>query len=190
MSIAAWKRRQDSCSHFYHWKFDKTSTKMANNNSSDVNKKYIAVVIVLTFILPLVCSFGQILIDKDSHFSFDLIGKWFIFSAVGLRLFIAGIKQTTDPAFTAKEIFHINNPESFAIVRELGFANLCFGIVGIVSLFLPQWRVVSAFGSGLYYGIAGLQHFLKKPVGANEKFALVTDTIIFILLLVYFVTMI
>jgi hypothetical protein len=163
---------------------------MANRNSSDVNKKYIIVVAILTFILPLVCSVGQILINKDTPVSFALIGKWFIFSAVGLRLFIAGIKQTTDPAFTAKNIFHLDNPESFPIVRELGFANLCFGIVGIISLFLPQWRVVSAFGSGLYYGIAGLQHFLKKPVGTNEKFALVTDVIIFLLLLVYFLKMI
>jgi len=163
---------------------------MANNNSSDVNKKYIVVVSVLTFILPFVCAAAQKVINKDTPFSFDLIGKWFIFSAVGLRLFIAGIKQTTDPAFTAKEIFHLDNPESFPIVRELGFANICFGLVGIVSLFFPQWRVVSAFGSGLYYGIAGLQHFLKKPVGINEKFALVSDIIIFLLLLIYFVKMI
>jgi len=159
---------------------------MTNNNSSDINKKYIAVVTILTFILPLICSVAQVLINKDIPFSFDLIGKWFIFSAVGLRLFIAGIKQTTDPAFTAKEIFQLDNPEGLPVVRELGFANLCFGLIGIVSLFLPQWRVVSAFGSGLYYGIAGLQHFLKKPVGANEKFALVTDIIIFLFLLAYF----
>jgi hypothetical protein len=163
---------------------------MTNNNSSDINKKYIVVVSVLTFILPLACTGAQILINKDTFFLFDLFGKWFIFSAVGFRLFIAGIKQTTDPAFTAKEIFHLDNPESFPIVRELGFANLCFGLVGIISLFLPQWRVVSAFGSGLYYGIAGLQHFIKKPVGTNEKFALVTDMIIFLVLLVYFVKMI
>ena len=163
---------------------------MANNNSPGINKRYIIVVSVLTFVLPIICSVGQILINKDTALSFELIGKWFIFSAVGLRLFIAGIKQTTDPAFTAKDIFHIDNPDSFPIVRELGFANLCFGLIGIASLFLPQWRIVSAFGSGLYYGIAGLQHLLKKPAGANERFALVTDIIIFLLLLAYFVKMI
>ena len=160
---------------------------MEKNNHPGVNKKYIVVVTVLTFLLPVIGCVAEILINKTASFSFELFGKWFIFSAVGIRLFIAGIKQTTDPAFTAKEIFHIDNPESFAVVRELGFANLCFGLIGIVSLFLPQWRVVSAFGSGLYYGIAGLQHFLKKPVGINEKFAMVTDIIIFLLLLVYFI---
>jgi len=160
---------------------------MENKTTPGINKQYIIVVSVLTFVLPLVCPAVEILLNKEVQFSFDLIGKWFIFSAVGLRLFLAGIKQTTDPAFTAKEIFHIHSPESFPIVRELGFANLCFGLVGIISLFMPQWRIVSAFGSGLYYGIAGLQHLFKKPAGANEMFALVTDIIIFIFLLVYFV---
>jgi hypothetical protein len=164
--------------------------KQTDKNHSGVNMQYIIVVSILTFVLPVICTVGQILISKDTTFSFELFGKWFIFSAVGLRLFMAGIKQTTNPAFTAKEIFHIDSPDSFPILRELGFANICFGLIGLVSLFMPQWRVVSAFGSGLYYGIAGLQHFLKKPAGANEKFAFVTDIIIFIFLLIYFVIMI
>lgn len=164
--------------------------KQAEKNSLGANTQYIAVVSLLTFVLPAFCSIGQFMIYNDTAFSFALFSKWFIFSAVGLRLFLAGIKQTTNPSFTAKEIFHIDSPESLPIVRELGFANLCFGLVGIVSLFMPQWRVVSAFGSGLYYGIAGAQHILKKPAGINEMFALVTDILIFILLLIYFVTMI
>ena len=163
---------------------------MATSPPRGINKRYFIVVTVLTFIVPLAGAFAETLINTETTFSFSLLGKWFIFSAVGLRLFIAGIKQTNDPAFTAKEIFHIDSPESFPIVRELGFANLCFGLMGIVSLFIPQWRIVSAFGSGLYYGIAGLQHFIKKPVGANERFALVTDILIFLVLLVYFVKMV
>ena len=135
-------------------------------SSPGANTQYIVVVSVLTFVLPAVCTIGQIFISNDATSLFALFGKWFIFSAVGLRLFLAGI------------------------VRELGFANLCFGLIGIVFLFMTQWRVVSAFGSGLYYGIAGLQHVLKKPAGINEMFALVTDILIFILLLVYFVTMV
>ena len=163
---------------------------MENANSSKINKQYVISVSLLTFVLPVICSLIEVLSHKDVTFLFGLFGKWFIFSAVGLRLFLAGIKQTTNPAFTAKEIFHIHDPESFPIVRELGFANLCFGLIGVVSLFLPQWRIVSAFGSGLYYGIAGLQHLIRKSTGANEMFALITDIIIFIFLLIYFVKMI
>ena len=162
---------------------------MKNNTTSGINKQYIVVVSVFTFVLPVICSAAQLLFNKGTLFTFELAGKWFIFSAVGLRLFIAGIKQTADPAFTAKEIFHIDSPDSFPVVRELGFANLCFGLIAIVSLFLPQWRIVSAFGSGLYYGIAGLQHIIKKPAGKNEQFAMVTDILIFLFLLVYFVHM-
>jgi len=163
---------------------------MAHENTPGINKQYIIAVSVLTFVLPALCTIAEILLFKGLSFSFALSGKWFIFSAVGLRLFAAGIKQTTNPAFTAIEIFHISSTESLPIVRELGFANLCFGLTGIVSLFMPQWRIVSAFASGLYYGIAGLQHLLKKTAGANEKFALVTDIVIFIFLLVYFIKMI
>ncbi|HSZ86390.1 MAG TPA: DUF6790 family protein [Puia sp.] len=155
-----------------------------------MNKKYIVSVSILIFILPAICTFAEIVFYKQQIFSFELFGKWFIFSAVGLRLFLAGVKQTTDPAFTAQEIFHIDNAESFPIVRELGFANLCFGLIGIISLFLPQWRIVSACGSGLYYGIAGFQHLFKKPASVNETFALITDIIIFIFLAIYFVRMI
>jgi len=163
---------------------------MASKKTTDINKLYIISVSVFTFLLPIICTAAEVLLSNDVRFSFGLFGKWIIFSAVGLRLFIAGIKQTSNPAFTAKEIFHINNTEVFPIVRELGFANLCFGLIGIVSLFFPQWRIVSAFGSGLYYGIAGLQHLFKKSAGVNEKFALVTDILIFLFLAAYFIKMI
>jgi len=159
------------------------------SKKSDINKLYIISVSVLTFAFPIIATLVQIFLAKDVKPSFELFGKWFIFLAVGLRLLLAGIKQISDPAFTAKEIFHINNIETLPVVRELGFANICFGLIGIVSLFLPQWRIVSAFGSGLYYGIAGLQHLIKKPAGVNEKFALVTDILIFLFLLVYFIKM-
>lgn len=162
---------------------------MDNSTSSGISKKYIMSITVLTFILPTIGILVQILLD-NIPFSFELTGKWVIFSAVGLRLLIAGFKQVTDPAFTAKGIFNIDSPESYPILRELGFANTCFGLVALISFFVPDWRIVSAFASGLYFGIAGIQHWIKKPVGGNETYALVTDIIIFIFLLVYFITFI
>ena len=157
----------------------------ANNIDGKPNKFYIISVTALTFIVPTI-GFVTEYFATDTALSFELFSKWFIFSAVGLRLFLAGIKQVKNPEFTAKQIFHIDSPESFPILRELGFANICFGLVGIVSLFRPEWRIVSAFASGLYYGIAGVQHGLQKNSGINEKFALWTDIIIFVLLLTYF----
>lgn len=151
-----------------------------------MSKKYFISVTLLTFIIPILGFLIESSV-KNIPFTYNVFCKWFIFSAVGLRLLVAGIQQSVKPAFTAREIFHIQSSDSFPIVRELGFANLCFGLVGIVSLFKPEWRIVSAFASGLYFGIAGLQHLIKKPVSANETLALWTDLIIFGVLLVYFI---
>lgn len=79
---------------------------MSTNKTSFVNKTYIIVVLNLTFILPAICSIAEMMINK-TIFSFYLFGKWFIFSAVGLRLFVAGIKQTTDPSFTVQSYLSI-----------------------------------------------------------------------------------
>jgi hypothetical protein len=163
---------------------------MINKNPSTVNRPYIIIVLALTLILPLISCFTEKLSVQPVQFSIiSSFGKWFIFYAVGLRLFIAGIRQTTKPAFTAQQIFQIQGAESYPVIIELGFANLCFGLIGIISLFLPGWRIVSAFGSGLYYGMAGLLHLIKKPAGANERFAMLTDLFIFLLLASYILLM-
>jgi len=166
------------------------------DSKSSVNKGYIIGVSALTFLFPAAsaaveyytCS-GSFIMLHGGTFLTALVGKWFIFYAVGIRLLLAGIRQIKNPSFTAKEIFHIESDAVLPIVRELGFANLCAGLVGIIALFVPQWRIVSAFSSGLYYGIAGLYHFIKKPAGANEQFALITDIIIFLLLAIYVVVL-
>jgi len=149
-----------------------------------MNKKYFISVSLMTFAIPIAGFFIEHF-SQNTALTFELFGKWFIFSAVGLRLFVAGTQQSVKPQFTAKEIFHIDNSESFPIVRELGFANICFGLVGIISLFKPEWRIVSAFASGLYYAFAVLLHIIKKPVSHNETFALWTDLLIFGILLAY-----
>ena len=155
--------------------------------SPGANIQYLVVVSLLTFVFPLIGFFTEHLIN-NVDLTFSLFGKWFIFSAVGLRLFLAGIRQTITPAFTAQQIFHIDSPDVLPVIREVGFANLCFGLVGIISVCKPEWRIVSAFASGLYYGFAGLQHLIKKPAGINERFALWTDIIIFAVLAVYVFT--
>lgn len=156
-----------------------------NNLTDKPNLFYITIVSILTFIVPTIGFIAEH-ITNNTALTFNLFVKWFIFSAVGLRLFLAGIKQVKNPEFTAKQIFHIDSPDSYPILRELGFANICFGLVGIISLFKPEWRIVSAFASGIYYGIAGVQHLFQKKSGINEKFALWTDLFIFVLLLIFF----
>jgi len=114
-----------------------------------------------------------------------LVGKWFIFWAIGIRLFTAGFKQATNPAFTLENIFDIQNKESQVVVRELGFANICMGFLGIISLFIEQFRLSAAITGGLYFGLTGLLHVFKKRDNKNETFAMVSDLFIFILMLVF-----
>lgn len=151
-----------------------------------VDKRYLFIVIATSIVFPIM----GLLIETGiyaSEFSLLNFCKWFIFFAVGLRLFIAGLKQVFQPKFTAQEIFKINTTEVFPVIRELGFANICFGLIGLMSIFLPEWRIVSAFGSGIYYGLTGLLHLIKKPVTTNEKIALISDLYIFIVLLIFVV---
>jgi hypothetical protein len=161
-----------------------TVTTKKTERTERLSVRYVSVVTSSIIILPVAGCIAEYC-SKGTPVTFEVFSKWFIFSAVGLRLFLAGIKQVTDPAFTANEIFHIEGSASNPVVRELGFANICFGLVGIISLSLPAWRIVSGFASGLYYGMAAALHLIKKPAGRNEKFALVSDIVIFLILGIY-----
>jgi uncharacterized protein DUF6790 len=152
--------------------------------NSQINKPYLFFIILLLFVLPMLSVIIEHYAGKEQSSLISLVGKWFIFWAVGLRLFIAGLRQTLNPSFTAESIFHITNKESFVIVRELGFANICMGAAGVISLFVPQWRMTAAFAGGLYLGIAGINHIIKKPTSSNEWIAMVSDIIIFLVMLV------
>ena len=155
-----------------------------------MNKKYIISVSIMIFVIPTIGFLAEHVVG-NTPLAFDLFAKWFIFSAVGLRLFVAGIRQSINPDFTAKEIFQIEDADSCTpVVRELGFANICFGVMGVVSLFKQEWREVCAIASGLYYALAALLHILRKPAGTNESFALWTNLIIFGMLLIYLITII
>ncbi len=157
---------------------------MENQADLKVNKTYLYSIILLMLIFPVI----SIAVDSNYHQNPCLIaltGKWFVFWAVGIRLLLAGLRQVAKPAFTLEEIFHIKNKESQVIVRELGFANLCFGITGVLSIFIPEWRAAAGFIGGMYMGIAGAYHIIKKPVSTNEVIAMVSDIYIFIVLAVY-----
>lgn len=122
------------------------------------------------------------------NISVPLAGKWFLFWGVGIRLFTAGIRQALKPAFTAETIFHITDKQSHIIVKELGYANICMGAIGIIALFLPAWCMAAAFAGGLYMGIAGVFHLVKKPVSLNEWVAMISDLFIAIIMCIYILT--
>ena len=111
-----------------------------------------------------------------------LIGRWFVFWAVGVRLFVAGLRQTGQPQFTAREIFGIGDPASVPIVREVGFLNLAMGFLSICSALRAAWVMPGAVVGGLYYGLAGLGHVFKKDKNPKEPLAPISNLGVFALL--------
>jgi hypothetical protein len=128
---------------------------------------YFVSVLLFMLLLPLV---SVIINSYQDGLPLNLLlaGKWLIFWAIGVRLFIAGIRQATKPAFTAQQIFSISGSDSFPVIRELGFANICIGLIGIISILQPAWRMPAAMAGGLYFGLAGMPHLLKKLNSKNE----------------------
>ena len=144
---------------------------------------YFASVLLLLLIFPLVSIAIEAIRFGHSITDMSLIGAWFVFWAVGIRLFVAGLRQVFQPSFTAVEIFEIHEPKAFAIVRELGFANLSIGLLGIGSLWHKGSLIPAAFVGGLYYGLAGLGHVPRPHKNAKEYTAMISDCFAFLVLL-------
>jgi len=148
---------------------------------------YFITVILLLLVLPAAAVFIE-------HFAnaapvMPLVGKWFTFFAVGVRLFMAGVKQTLQPAFTAEKIFGVKDAASYPIVREVGFGNLSMGAAGLISLAIPGWLPAVAFTGGLYYGLAGVGHVINSAHTKKEAFALWSDLFVFVVLAAYLVSL-
>jgi hypothetical protein len=160
---------------------------MATTEQASLSKGYLATVVGLMLFLPSVSILLARVAFASQAATFDLVGEWFLFWGVGVRLATAGLRQSLNPEFTAREIFHLSHSDSHVVVRELGFANICMGLAAAASLFLPSWRMCAAFVGGLYFGIAGLMHVTKKPATPNEWLALASDLFIFLVVGGWFV---
>jgi hypothetical protein len=138
---------------------------------------YLISVVLLLFVLPAASVAADALLRGSPDIVF-LIGKWFVFWGVGIRLFLAGLRQVMQPQFTAESIFGLKDRAAHTIVRELGFANLSMGTLGLLSLAYAGWIVPAAIVGGLYYGFAGLGHLVRNNRNAQEQTALVSDLLI------------
>lgn len=112
-----------------------------------------------------------------------LVAKWFAFWAVGCRLGLAGARQVVQPTYTARVILGLQGDEALVLVRELGFANLGVGLVGLLSLRVPAWRPAAALAGGVFYALAGLNHLRQTPRTRAETIALGSDLFAAVVLL-------
>jgi hypothetical protein len=143
---------------------------------------YYAVVATLMFAFPLL-SIAIETATGRSALGAALIGKWFVFWSVGIRLFLAGARQVLQPEYTANVILGLEHDESLLLVRELGFANLALGLVGMLSLLLPAWRLPVALAGGVFFGLAGLNHVVQAHRNQLENVAMASDLFVSLILL-------
>lgn len=152
---------------------------------------YILIVLLLMVVLPII-STGL----EHSYFHsplplMSLVGKWFVFWGVGIRLASAGFRQLFQPRFTTEHIFGIRGEDALPFVRELGAANLATGIVAIASLSKPSFVLPVAISAAVFYGVAGVRHAAHHGRTHIQNFTMVSDLFIFLVLAAYvgFVTL-
>jgi hypothetical protein len=146
---------------------------------------YFVMVLLLLLLLPAASVAESYLHSAHNAPVLFLVGKWYVFWAVGVRLFVAGLRQVIQPQFTAEEIFRLEDRSAFPLVREIGFANLSMGLLGICSLWRSGWIVPAAIVGGLYYGLAGVGHIPQNDKNSKEWVAMVSDGFVFVVLLVF-----
>lgn len=145
---------------------------------------YFLVIALFMLILPLASIAAEFAWLHSSSDLVALTGKWFAFWGVGMRLGIAGVRQAFNPAFTAQDIFEIDDARVYPIVRELGFANLALGLLGLFAL-LPNWTPPAALAGGVFFALAGWKHVAAKDRNMTRTVAMVSDLFIALVLAGY-----
>jgi hypothetical protein len=135
---------------------------------------YIAIVVLTMLILP-ACSVMITRAGDPSTAWIDLVGLWFVVWAVGVRLGLAGARQILRPEFTARDIFKLEGDRPLVIVRELGFANLAIGVVGVLAALIPSFVLPAAIYATIFYAAAGAMHVAEPRRGRNETVAMLSD---------------
>jgi hypothetical protein len=144
---------------------------------------YSVIVVLLLLVVPAMSVILETALSPHSLSVTGLVGKWYVFWACGIRLLLAGLRQVSQPRFTAAEIFDLDNVKAFPIVREIGFGNLAIGTLGVYTIFRPAWLIPAAIVGGLYYGLAGLGHLLRDERNVKETVAMISDGFAFLVLL-------
>jgi hypothetical protein len=142
---------------------------------------YLVMILVLMGAAPAVCAAVELALDGGADAAWT-IARWFVFWSVGLRLLLAGVRQVANPDFTARTIFQVGEPAALSIVRELGFANMSIGVLGVSAIFNRSWVFAAAIAGGLYFGLAGVQHATHSGRNRLQTIAMISDLWLFLVL--------
>jgi len=148
---------------------------------------HLTVVVLTMLVLPA----ASVLIERwtgaGTASLWQLVGKWFVFWGVGVRLLIAGVRQIAKPELTATGIFGVTDKAAFPLAQELGFWNLTIGLIAIASIKRPDWVVPMAIAGMLFYAMAGALHVTNKSREFSENVAMISDLGMAALLLAFLV---
>ncbi|MCG7394191.1 hypothetical protein MHY87_14895 [Microvirga sp. ACRRW] len=147
---------------------------------------YLGMITLTMAVLPLLSIGIEYPLTPRGNLVF-LVGKWFVFWAVGVRLLLAGLHQIFKPAFTSETIFRIKDPDARKIVMELGFGNIAIALVALVSVYRTEWLTPAAFAGAVFYGLAGLQHLRNSERTGIENMALASDLFVAAIMIFYLV---
>jgi hypothetical protein len=137
---------------------------------------YFILVIAQTVVFPIVSGIVELVVVGGDPVS--VFGKWWVFWGVGTRLLVAGIVQVSGGGPTAAILGSAApSVQEKQLSRELGFANLCIGLAGLLAL-VPDWALPAGIAGGLYLLIAGLMHVPKRGKNAQESLATWTDLVV------------
>lgn len=136
---------------------------------------YIVIVLLLDLLLPAFSVFHERHLLSSNAALLPLIGKWFVFWAVGVRFASAGISQVLNPRYTAETILGLKTSEPWLVVRELGCANFAIGAIALGSILAPNWLAPSAVAGAVFYGLASINHLVTKNRNRLQNVALLSD---------------
>jgi len=136
---------------------------------------YIAMVFGLMLILPIASILFELFLRHYGVLNALLVGQWFVFWAVGVRLLMAGLRQIVQPRYTAENILGLKDPDATLVVRELGFANTAIGSAGVCSVFSPAWILPLAIIGAIFYGLAGINHLAHGHRNRLQNVAMTSD---------------
>ncbi|MEA5442539.1 hypothetical protein [Cyanobium gracile] len=126
----------------------------------------LTIVVALMLVLPATGFIVESLMSQAA-FTRVLVGKWFVFWVVSVRLAIAGWQQIPQTRYTAEVILALKSQDSLVLVRGLGFAHLLIGLLELTSLALPSWSSAAA--------LAGIHRTFRGDRNEKETIAMASD---------------
>lgn len=136
---------------------------------------YIVLVVLVMLVFPVISVINERCFLASHSSLVFLVGKWFVFWSVGIRLTSAGARQIINPKYTAETILGLKTSEPWIVVRELGFTNVAIGTVALGSIIARTWLTPAAVAGAVFYGLAAANHLAQKNRNRLQNTAMVSD---------------